>query len=210
MVVIVLHADGYYSWQLNQQLENKPRNLVLQSFAQSALSCWVAGAVPGEWKWKAVVAELLGLPFLPISMQRGLRERSAGPLLVCEVGTCRGSASQWLSWLHWTWSLKNWYQCCDLCRWRGCIWEPLCLFLHRLVKLCLDTDHPNWELRSSFQTQFISKKHVTFLPFRIRRISLNCEEWHGYYCQGYAAARLGPGNPGQDVVKNHHLQCSDR
>lgn len=66
----------------------------------------------------------------------------------------------------------------------------------------------SWEVPSA-SVHFKAAFDLSFF-FRIRRISLNCEEWHGYYCQGHAAARLRPWNSGQDVVKNHHLQCSDR
>lgn len=42
-VVMFLRADGYYAWQLHQKLKNKPKALVLWSFAHSALNRWMGG-----------------------------------------------------------------------------------------------------------------------------------------------------------------------
>lgn len=49
------------------------------------------------------------------------------------------------------------------------------VFLHLLVKLYLEMFHPDWELRSSFQTVHF-KEACNLFASRIRRISLNCEE----------------------------------
>lgn len=156
MVIISVLAR----WILFLTIKPKVKRTSQKTFYYRVLHTvhWTVGwvdAVHDKLKWKAMVAELLGFPFLQISMQCGLKECSAG----------RDLESQWLNWLLWAQSLKNWYKCYNLCHWWGCIWEPLCLFLHLLVKLCLGTFHPNWELRSSFSDSVHFKEACNLSSF---------------------------------------------
>lgn len=121
VVVISLSADGRYSWQLTQKLSNKPENLILQSFAFSALNCWVGRGC----SWHSWVEGVQHWP---------------------EVKTCRDSASQWLYWLHWAQSVKNWCEVYNWCPWWGSIWEPLGLVLHPLVNWKCVIQTGSWEV----------------------------------------------------------------